>query len=112
MLVECSYCQSSVDATEHGHVLEREEEGTYRVTLLKCPVCKHAIAVTQFEIQVSPDEYDWTKATRIYPDPETTKIGPIPWEVQKSLHEGRLCFRAGAYNACAVMSGRAIEEMS
>ena len=114
MLIICSYCNSRVD----GAVLAENEEWDpeedpfrSRVVLVRCPSCGRALLGSQEKQRVGSDEYEWSYAIRLWPDPENFLHHSIPEAVRQSLEEAKLCIQAKAYSACAVMCGRAIEAM-
>lgn len=47
--------------------------------------------------------------SRLWPAPETAIDWDIPEIARNSLIEAKICFKAKAYSACAVMCGRSIE---
>ncbi len=109
MIVECSYCQARVDAkviAQHIDPPDDEVGLIYRVTLLSCPTCHNSLVAGQYK---DPDDQDWNLPTRIWPSPEEHLSLYIPSVVRSSMEEARKCFKAGAYSACAVMCGRALE---
>jgi hypothetical protein len=111
MIVECPHCESRVDCDERGHIeLDMEDTGIpTKVVLLECKVCKNPLLGLTEVIQVGHDEWDWDSASRLWPAPETEINWDIPEIARNSLIEAKICFKAKAYSACAVMCGRAIE---
>jgi len=111
MIIECCYCESKVDCKELAKhdSYSPEEPGTYRVTLLECPICKNALLAGQFEIETGPSTFKWEKAKRLWPEPPLLLDWRIPRNIRESLEEASNCFKIRAYNACAVMCGRALE---
>ncbi|MBN2272408.1 MAG: DUF4145 domain-containing protein [Sedimentisphaerales bacterium] len=112
MIIECPYCESKVDGEvkgEHESYDPREDPGPFKAVLLKCPVCNNALLGGSDLEQTGPTSHGWSSLTRLWPQQESH----IPWEipaiVRKSLVEARTCFKARAYSACAVMSGRTLE---
>lgn len=113
MLIDCSYCQSRVSAIEIGHHQFNDDDthSSLRIVLATCPACKNALVGQQEHHQVGFEEYDWSDLTRLWPEGENYFHYSIPHDVRSSLIEAKLCYRARAYSACAVMCGRAIEAM-
>ena len=111
MIIECAYCNSQVD----GRVLAKhevprgEDWGPFEYVFLICPVCNSAHVGLSEEIQVGDNEYVWSTLTRVWPNPARQPDYRVPTVVSLSLDEAEKCYRAGAYSACAVMCGRAIE---
>lgn len=115
MIFECGYCESKVDGKIIGeHDFFNGEEPPTKVTFLECPVCHDSSLVNQ-EIWegFSPEgEHitNWGESVRVWP-----KVDIVDWrypaEVKLSLEEARRCFKAQAYNACAVMCGRTLESI-
>jgi hypothetical protein len=111
MITECPYCDSKVDCEEKGHVdIDLEHTGTpTKVVLLECKVCENALLGMSEVVQTGHDEWEWDTASRLWPAPETEVDWEIPEIARNSLIEAKICFKARAYSACAVMCGRAIE---
>ena len=70
--------------------------------LLECPQCNHMLFAGSYVDQEGAP-------SRLWPDPEKFVSWSIPEIVRPSLEEANICFKAGAYNACAVMCGRSLE---
>ena len=104
MIVECHVCEAKVDgkviATHSAQ--DPEDPGEFRVALLECPQCKMTLLGGLY---VGLDD----QPSRMWPFPEKYLSRDIPDIVRGSLEEARVCFKAGAYSACAVMAGRALE---
>lgn len=114
MIFECAYCESKVDGKPLGeHKFYGGEEPPSRVTLLECPVCHDSSLVSQeiWEGFSSTGEHvtDWDDPIRVWPGAEKNLDWRLPETVRKSLEEARLCHKVKAFNACAVMCGRALE---
>jgi hypothetical protein len=111
MIIECPYCDAKVD----GKLLAKrdyqrtEESEPSRTSFLECPVCHTCIVAEQELIQTDENEWDYTDATRRWPEPSASLDICIPRLTRQSLGEARRCLKAKAYAACAVMCGRAIE---
>ena len=116
MIIECSNCDTKVDAEVLGSNDEYDPEGggdCYRYSLTKCPVCGSTLLAGQdySYTGIDIDSREWTNATRVWPDdPDDYGLDlTIPSEVRSALVEARKCYKAKAFGACAVMCGRAIE---
>jgi hypothetical protein len=113
MIIECPYCESKVDGEVKGEQesYDPEEEGLpFKVVLLKCPVCKNALLGGSDLVLNGPDTSpEWSNLNRLWPQQETYINWEIPAIARNSLVEARSCFKARAYSACAVMSGRTLE---
>lgn len=112
MIIECSQCESKVDGEVVGEVESFNPEVDNfpaKAVLVRCGICRGPILGVTDLIQVGSNEYEWTEATRLWPDPEKGPDWNIPDIARNSLMEARVCFKAKAYSACAVMAGRAIE---
>ena len=108
MVIDCPYCQSRVDCREIGqHTDSDPRELPFRITLLECPGCKNGIIAGQSELPTE-DGYDWDLPARLWPKPDRV-VWSLPEIVRVSLEEAMRCLRGGAYTACAVMCGRALE---
>jgi hypothetical protein len=111
MIIECPHCESKVDGVVKGeHEFYNPEEGPpFKAVLLECPVCKNALLGGADHEQTGPDTYGWSSLTRLWPQQESYIAWEIPAIAKNSLVEARICFKAKAYSACAVMSGRTLE---
>lgn len=111
MLIECPYCESKVDGKVIAeHKSNDDEIGMeWKVVLLECPQCKNSVVGGHENIQVGPEKWKWSDLTRLWPSEETNVSIEIPPIARNSLVEARTCFKAKAYSACAVMSGRTLE---
>lgn len=110
MIIECAYCNSKVD----GKVLAEKEYHSedlepFKYVFLTCPVCNSAHVGVSESIQVDSNNYEWCELSRVWPNPEHQINYNVPSVIWISLDEAEKCYRAGAYGACAVMCGRAIE---
>lgn len=111
MLINCADCNSRVDALSIGEHEEFDDDvyEASKVILLKCPVCKRALLGQTTHLQIGEDEWVWSNLLRLWPEAETSLHHTIPDGVSTSLEEAKICYRAKAFSACAVMCGRAIE---
>jgi hypothetical protein len=112
VLIECFHCDSRVDATEKGEVAihDAEDHGwPTKYVLVECPVCRSALLGISELIQTGEDRFEWDGAGRVWPAPETNIDWNIPEIARVSLIEAKVCFKARAYAACAVMCGRTLE---
>jgi hypothetical protein len=111
MIIECPYCESKVDGEVKGeHKSYNPEEGApFKAVLLRCPVCNNALLGGADYVQVGPETSDWSDLSRLWPERETYIDWEIPGIARNSLVEARICYKAKAYSACAVMSGRTLE---
>jgi len=112
MIIECPHCESKVDGTikgEHESYNPEEDPYPFKAVLLKCPVCNNALLGGSDHIQTGPTTSEWSDLTRLWPQQDSYIAWEIPAIARNSLIEARLCFKAKAYSACAVMSGRTLE---
>lgn len=111
MIIECPTCQAKVDAKKLcDHTSKHEEmDGPYTISLLICSRCSQEIFCYQEGYQIDVTEFEWSEPSRLWPNPESYFDANIPDIVRTALYEARLCYKAQAYNACAVMCGKAIE---
>lgn len=110
MIIECPYCESKVNArvlAEHDSI--DEEIGPFKVSFVECPVCKDSLVGFHESIQTGPDSWDYDDAIRVWPEPEKYSRGFLPEIVANSIDQAKKCFKAQAYDACAVMCGRTLE---
>ncbi len=82
------------------------------VSFIKCPSCGWPILAGQ-DIGYLGDEREayYSEPSRLWPKPVSSLDYRIPRNVKESLEEAQKCYVAKAYNACAVMCGRTLEEM-
>jgi hypothetical protein len=109
MIIECNYCKATVDAkvlAEHEIV---PEDGPFKTSFLECPLCKDVLLAGQEYIQVSEEDWEWSQAVRLWPEPKKYYDWSIPNLVRDSLEEAQKCYKGKAFDACAVMCGRVLE---
>lgn len=113
MLIDCPSCRARVVATVDGSTLIDQDPDTLRIAVGKCPACLGALVGLQEQTNhFAEDELPaWTAAERLWPDPERVVDMSVPRSVGHPLREANRCLSAGAFNACAVMCGRAIEAL-
>src|SRR5947208_9172197 len=114
MLIECPYCRSRVDANVEGQcTLPKDPEDhdpfDTKVAVGKCASCGSVLVGLQEEHDHPDYGSYWSDAERVWPQPKRTISRSVPDIVKSSLEEADRCFSAGAFTACAVMCGRAIE---
>lgn len=111
MIIECSHCESKVDGKEKGEVhLDQEFTGVpTKIVLIECPACGSALLGVSELYQCGLEEWEWDNADRCWPPSDDSVDFEIPQIARLSLLEAKLCFKARAYSACAVMCGRSLE---
>ncbi|MEN6620458.1 MAG: DUF4145 domain-containing protein, partial [Smithella sp.] len=112
MIIECPYCESKVDGLvkgEHESYDPNEDPFPFKAVLVQCPVCNNALLGGSELIQVGPNEHDWESLVRLWPKQESHVDYDIPAIARNSLIEARICYKAKAYSASVVMSGRTLE---
>jgi Domain of unknown function (DUF4145) len=110
--VDCPRCDARVkaDVLATEDIFEKEMPD-FRVSLARCPGC-HLPLLTREEwdgMSLPPDDIEFERPTRVWPEPDRRAHAAVPAIVQVSLEEAHKCRRAGANTACAVMCGRALE---
>lgn len=115
MIYECLYCESQVNGTVIGeHKDFIGDDIPQKLTFLKCPVCHCASLVLQEMWQgfspIGEVKTGWDDPVRIWPSNDLTDWR-LPVKIRISLDEASRCFKAKAFNACAVMCGRTLEVM-
>lgn len=109
---DCPVCEARVSAEIIGTDAIFEENGRpeYRVCFVRCPGCGRGLLARQEYVDDNEwGHHEWSAAVRLWPLPDREAHHAIPAIVQVSLDEAHRCRRAGAYTACAVMCGRALE---
>ena len=109
MIIECPYCESKVDAKVLADHQSMADIGPVKVTFLECPVCKDSMLAYQDYLQTGPNDFVWDDAVRVWPSPEKFVSGFLPEIDRNSLDQAKKCLKVEAYDACAVMCGRALE---
>lgn len=112
MIVECSYCQSRVDArvlVEHKSFDPEKDPFPFKATLVECPSCKNCLLVGQDLLEVAQSRYEWDQPARLWPSPKRYIPWNIPAIVRSSLEEAERCLKAKAFTGCAIMCGRSLE---
>ena len=112
MIIECPYCESKVDGLvkgEHEAYDPHEDPFPFKAVLVQCPVCNNALLGGSDLVQVGPNEHEWSSLNRLWPKQESHVDWDIPAIARNSLIEARLCYKAKAYSASVVMSGRTLE---
>ncbi|MFM9329085.1 DUF4145 domain-containing protein [Paenibacillus mesotrionivorans] len=110
MLIDCPFCDVTIDAHERGTVTRQDEQIPHHTThLLECPRCGEPIVAGQDLVHLYLDVMDWTIAKRLWPSPQKYSTTGLPNIVSTSIEEAEKCYKGKAYIACAVMCGRAIE---
>lgn len=104
MIIECYQCEAAVDGKVlAGHQGQDEEDpAPFNTYLMECPRCRTTLLGGQYEFEHGP-------LTRLWPKPQKYLSHDIPEIVRQSLDEAQTCFKAGAFSACTVMAGRALE---
>lgn len=115
LVVDCPTCEANSRCDILGTHVEFDDffEHYFRLALVKCPACNSAVLVRQGD-RNPPDapDYSWGPPRRVWPSSERTLSPHIPEDVRKNVEEAQKCLRVGAYNACAVMCGRALEAVA
>lgn len=111
MIIECPHCESKVDGKVKGEVEYRDEDYPFpsKVVLAECPICDSPLLGDSELYQTGIDEHEWSELHRVWPKQESHVDWEIPEIARNSLIEAKVCFKAKAYSACAVMCGRTIE---
>lgn len=114
ILIVCGRCEARVAAEVVGYLTSEADDplDLYRIVVVRCPNCHEPLAARQ---EVEEDRFagiTWGRATRIWPRPENDLSERIPDNMRVTLHEARATFQVGAYDACAVMCRRALEELA
>lgn len=111
MIIECPHCESKVDGIVKGEIPINDPEYPfpYKTVLVECPVCSSALLGSTELIQIGHDEWEWQNLHRLWPVQDSEVDHEIPDIARNSLIEAKLCFKARAFSACAVMCGRTIE---
>jgi len=110
MILECSHCEAVVDATEiatykYEDHWDKDEAVPWntRVILVGCPRCSEPMLAYQ------TDEGGWTDPVRIFPPREPDLHRSVPKPIRQAFAEARICFRAKAFTAAAIMCRKTLE---
>lgn len=106
MIIECSQCEVKVFGTIIGEHACRDEEDpdVFCVQLMECPRCKTTLVGGYYEFEQPVSE-----VVRLWPKQEIFTPLEIPEICRVSIIEAKLCYKARAYSATAVMCGRVLE---
>lgn len=110
--VDCPRCKVRVRAYVLADDITLIGDGQppeYRISFAKCPDCADPVLAHEDFAGDGQFGAEWTRARRLWPSPQRETSKAIPEIVSVSLEEALRCHRAGAYTACAVMCGRALE---
>ena len=112
-LIECPDCESKVSAvvlTKREYIPgPTDDYDPFIVYFLECPVCHRTMVGDSYPVQIGFDKWEYTKLSRLWPNPSKNLDRSIPTSVRQSIEEAQKCLGAKAYSACAVMCGRSIE---
>jgi hypothetical protein len=113
LIAECQNCEAKVEAKIlylHAYP-ESISEDPYRIALVVCRACESPFLVGQCYEVYGEEESDqfWETALRLWPQSDMVIDTDFPELVGRSLHEAKACFKASAFDACAVMCGRVLE---
>ena len=111
MIIECPHCESKVDCEERGEVDMTTDDYPFpnKAVLVQCRVCHNPLLGITELVQVGDDKWEWSDLTRWWPQQDTGIDRKIPDIARGSLLEAKVCFKAKAFSACAVMCGRTLE---
>lgn len=111
MIIECPHCETKVDGKEKGRVegYDKDYPVPHAMILIECPVCQNPLLGSSELIQTGLETWGWDPLYREWPKQDSAIDTDIPEIARNSLIEANICFKAGAYSACAVMCGRTIE---
>ncbi len=114
IFIECPFCNDKNEGEIIGTNLEDvnpEDDIPYTtISLVRCKKCRKAILLKD-ELQPIKDTDEWACSgdERLWPSPEFIFDNAIPANIRKSLEEAYRCYKVRAYDACAVMCGKALE---
>jgi hypothetical protein len=111
MVVECPYCEAHVAITpiaQHEAYDPDEDPAPFTTVLTSCPRCSQTLVAGYYTYDIDDRKVADTPS-RLWPVPPRTVSRSIPELVRDSIAEANTCYRAGAFSACAVMCGRALE---
>lgn len=106
MIIECNFCEVKVFGkliAEHES-FDESDPSTFHAQLLECPRCNNTLLGGFYEHEAPVNEL-----SRLWPMQETYVHYQIPDICSVSIVEAKLCYKAKAYSATAVMCGRALE---
>jgi len=104
MLVECTRCNSRVDAKLIKDYDVLDDKGKVVYSFLQCPGCTGPFLTVHEE-----DVFGPTVRETLYPTPERPLDPSIPMPLQSALTEARRCLGSGAFTAAAIMCRKTLE---
>jgi hypothetical protein len=112
MLIECDFCNATVEAqliADYTQHMEWDWTQSLKFSLCRCSQCSSPLLVKQEYEMTHEYDLEWGKPEKIYPN-NLFHINPIiPEQLQKALLECIQCFRGHAYTATTIMCRRTIE---
>lgn len=110
MIIECSYCEVRVFGTVIAEHVTRDPDVPYTsyVQLMECPRCKNTL-IGGYDRFYDEDPEDMNEVVRLWPNQEIFSPLDIPEICRVSIVEAKLCYKAKAFSATAVMCGRVLE---
>jgi len=115
VVLECKNCEAIVDAKEIAqHTYDdplrwTEDDGTEaeypfdaRVVLASCPKCNHPMLA--YDNEGTTGEF-----VRVYPPMNRNLHPSVPKHIREAFTEARICFRAKAFIAAAIMCRKTLE---
>jgi uncharacterized protein DUF4145 len=112
MLLECPDCEAVVDAKEIAdHEFNEMFEGgpvpwNSRATFASCPRCGGPMLGYQDDWG---DGKGWNDPVRIYPPRDRNLHHSVPEAISAAFAEARVCLRAKAFTAAAIMCRKTLE---
>lgn len=106
MIANCKYCDAKVNIEHVADYVDASEEGVWRYTFGKCPVCSAPFLMIQGNYG---GDDDWEAPDQLYPDINMALGAAVPSDLRKVFDEARKCLRAGAYTASNMMCRKAME---
>lgn len=104
----CGRCDADVAACVRATHSDgaSDDQPEFLHHMATCPHCESVMLLRELNFGGSDRVLE-----RLYPPEELKLHFSIPQEVSKSFDEARICFRAGAFAACALMSRKTIEAL-
>lgn len=110
MIIECSYCEVRVFGKVIAEHVTRDPDVPYvsYVQLMECPRCNNTL-IGGYDNFPDEDPENTNEVVRLWPNQEIFSPLDIPEICRVSIVEAKLCYKAKAFSATAVMCGRVLE---
>jgi hypothetical protein len=105
MLIECKYCEATVDGkVQASYESHSREDPPIKYSFLRCPKCSAPLIAWQ-------ENYGngWDEPSRMFP-PQDKEVNPaLPEPIRNAYREVLSCLKGKSYTATAIMCRKTLE---